>query len=388
MKISDNLKAIAYKIANQVIEKYRNKELKDRNEEQIVIEATMIKVGIEKIPEIIKEQAKTKKNGGIEITEDFILFMICKNNHLFNRTNERLDSVNLEELSVELIVEDWKNTVNEFEGIEKYFNTKDEHFNNNAYHWYLELRNNNLFSDVELPFQILSEYLFFLENFRIPITCIDKLNKKIDEHNLTKEQKLFIYDKIIGLIANADTDTQNDLSHINIEVLDCRWNLEPYQDLNIEQYSIEFIAEEALKIVDPYERLKFLKLRKIEYEREADSIGWDIGLGDEIQVEIDVLEKRINDNNLSTEPSHAVENVLAKVLDFIRIGDTVDAINYLIENGLFETELRKQEVHLLSGQWNQIERKINLGLISDSEAGPTKNRISSAILKIANESKK
>lgn len=388
MKISDDLKAVAYKTANQVIEKFQNIELKDRNEEQIVIEATMIKVGIDKIPEIIREQAQTKRNGGIEITEDFILFMICKDNHLFNRTNERLKSENLEELNVELIVEDWKNTVHQVEGIEKYFNTRDEHFNNNAYYWYLEIRNNDLFPNTELPFQILSEYLFFLDNFRTPITCIDKLNKKMDESDLTKEQKIFIYDKINGLIANADTDTQNALSHINIEVLDCRWNLEPYQDLNIEQYSIEFISEEALKIVDPYERLKFLKLRKLEYEREADSIGWDIGLGDEIQVEIDVLEKRIKDNNLECQPSYAIENVLARVQDFIRKGYTIEAINCLIDNGSFENESRKQEVYLLSGQWNELEQKINLGLINYSEAGQIRNRISSAILKITDESKK
>ncbi|HRD79146.1 MAG TPA: hypothetical protein PLL53_00205 [Saprospiraceae bacterium] len=388
MKISENLKSVASKIANQVIEKYRNRELKDRNEEQIVIEATMIKVAIEEIPEIVKSQVQAKKNSEIEITEDFILFMICKDNHLFNRANELLDCANLEELSTESIVKDWKNTIIQFEGIEKYFNTRDEHFNNNAYYWYLELRSTDLFSDIELPFQILSEYLFFSDNFKTPITCIDKLNKKMDEHNLTKEQKIFIYDRINGLIANADTDTQNDLAHINIEVLDCRWNLEPYQDLDIEQFSIEFIAEEASKIVDPYERLRFLKLRKIEYEREAENVGWDIGLGDEIQVEIDVLEKRINDHSFSILPSRSIEKVLSKVQDFIKNGETVEAINYLIENGSFESESRKHEIYLLSGQWKEMERKINLGLISDSEAGLTRNRISSAILKITDESKK
>ncbi|WP_373551159.1 hypothetical protein [Haliscomenobacter sp.] len=385
MKISDDFKAIAYKTANQVIEKFRNKELKDKNEEQIVIEATMIKVGIDKIPSIIDKQTQSRKNRGIEITEDFILFMICKNNHLFNRTNERFNLEELEELSVEAIIADWKNTKNEFDGVEKYFNTKDEHFNNNAYYWHLHLRDSNLFPEIELPFEILSEYLYFLDNFRTPITCVEKLKKKMDEYNLTKEQKIFIYDKINGLIANADTGTQNNLAHINIEVLDSRWSLEPYQDLNIEKYSIEFIAEEALKIDDLYERLKFLKHRKIEYEREAENIGWDIGLSDEIQVEIEVLEKRMNDNKFNTKPAGAIENILTNVQEFIKKGYTIEAINYLIDNRLSENESVKRDIYLLSGQWEELERKINLGLINDADAGLTRNRISNAILKITNE---
>ena len=117
-------------------------------------------------------------------------------------------------------------------------------------------------------------------------------------------------------------------------------------------------------------------------------MGWDIGLGDEIQVEIDVLEKRISDRNLNPQSSQAIENVLAKVQDFIKNGDTFEAINYLIDNGSFETESRSQEVNLLSGQWNETQRKIDLGQISDSEAGQIRNRISSAILKIAGESNK
>ena len=388
MKISNDLKAIAYKISNLVITKYRNEELKNSDDEQIVVEARMIKVGIEKIPMIIIEQTQTKRNGGIEITEDFMLYMVLKDNHLFNRANERLKFDDFEELNVEQIIEDWRSTVHKVEGIEKYFNTRDEHFNNNAYHWYLEIKDNNLFPDTELPFQILSEYLFFCDNFRTPITCIDRLNKKMDESNLIKEQKIFIYDKINGLIANADIDTQNTHSNIMLGILDCRWNLEPYQDLNSEQYSIEFIANESVKIVDLYERLKFLKLRKIEYEREADSIGCDIGLGDEIQVEIDVLEKRIKDNHIDAQSSNSVENVLARVQEFIRKGDTIEAIDYLIDNDSFENESRKRDVYLLSGQWKELERKMNLGLISDMEALGIRNRISYTILKITDESKK
>jgi|GEM_PF-3134308 len=307
MKISDELKAIAYKVANQVIERFRNKALTNQDEEQIVTEATMIKVGIDKIRSIIEEQNQSKKNEGIEITEDFILFMIFKRNHLFNRILYNFKSDCYESSTVELIITDWKENKNQFEGIEKYFNTIDEHFNNNAYYWYLHLKDKKLFSDLELPFNILSEYLYFIENFRFPITCVERLNKNMDDNELTKEQRLFIYDKINGLIANADEETQNNLSHINIEILDNRWNLEPYQDLNYEKYSIEYIAKEASKIDDYYERLKFLKHQKLEYERQAKELGWDIGLGDEIQIEIEVLEKVIKDNSMIPKSANSIK---------------------------------------------------------------------------------
>lgn len=299
MKISDDLKQIAYKVANGVIERFRNKELKDNNEQQIVIEATMIKVGIDKSLSIIEEQNKTNKNEGIELTEDFILFMVCRNNHLFSRIYSRHSTERLlEDISLDSIIEDWKETKNQISGIERYFNTEDEHFNNNAYYWYLHLKDKELFPDIETPFQILSEYLNFLKNFNTPISCVEKLKKKMDDYALNKEQKLFIFDKINGLIANADEETQNNLSHINVEVLDSRWNIEPYQDLNHEQYSIEYTVEEASKIEDLFERLKFFKHRKLEYERESQELGWDIGLGNEIQIEIDVLEKIIAQNGV------------------------------------------------------------------------------------------
>lgn len=385
MKISDDLKSIAYKVANRVIEKFWNKELRNRNEELIVIEATMIKVGIDKASSIIEEQKKANKNEGIELTEDFILFMVCKNNHLFSRIFGRHKTDNLEDIPLDSIIEDWKQTKNKISGIEKYFNTEDEHFNNNAYHWYLHLKDKNLFSDIEIPFQILSEYLYFLENYNRPISCVERLNNKMDEHELSKDQRLFIYDKINGLIANADVATQDILSHINIEVLDNRWNLEPYKDLNHEQYSIKYIVKEASNIDDLYERLKFFKHRKLDYERESKDLGWDIGLEEEIQIEIDALEKMIANKIVKQNPINSIEELLGKVQDFIRKGKTIKAIEYLLDNDKIEIKSLKTDFIQLSGQWKEIERKVDLGLVNDIEAGQTRNRITNAVLNLIDE---
>ncbi|MBK9487825.1 MAG: hypothetical protein IPO07_02800 [Haliscomenobacter sp.] len=389
MKISADLKQLAYKTANRVIEKFRNKELKGNDEELIVIEATMIKVGIDKSHSIIEEHNKANKNEGIELTEDFILFMVCKNNHLFSRIYNRYKTDRfLEDIPLDLIIEDWKETKNQVSGIEKYFNTEDEHFNNNAYYWYIHLKDKKLFPDIEVPFMILSEYLHFLRNFNIPISCVDKLKNKMDEHKLNKEQKLFIFDKINGLIANADIETQNNLSHINIEVLDSRWNIEPYQDLNYEQYSIEYIVEEASKIEDFFERLRFFKHRKLEYEKEAQELGWDIGLGNEIQVEIEVLEKLIASSNINHKSGKSTEELLGKVQGFIKNGQTLKAIEYLLDEDKIAIESIKFGFLQLSGQWKENEWKVNLGLVNDTEAGQTRNRITNAVLNLAKEIEK
>lgn len=389
MKISDDLKQIAYKVANGIIERFRNKELKDNNEQQIVIEATMIKVGIDKSRSIIEEQNKTNKNEGIELTEDFILFMVCKNNHLFSRIYSRHRTERLlEDISLDSIIEDWRETQNQILGIERYFNTEDEHFNNNAYYWYLHLKDKELFPDIEIPFQILSEYLSFLKNYNTPISCVEKLKKKMDDHELNKEQKLFIFDKINGLIANADEETQSNLSHINIEVLDSRWNIEPYQDLDYEQYSIEYIVEEASKIENLFERLSFFKHRKLEYERESQELGWDIGLGNEIQIEIDVLERIITQNSINHKSSNLTEELLATIQGFIKNGQTIKAIEYLLDEDIIATESIKSDFIQLSGQWKENERKVNLGLVNDMEAGQTRNRITNAVLNMVKEIEK
>jgi hypothetical protein len=175
MKINDDVKQIAYLIANRIIEKFRNKEFKDTDEELIVIEATMIVVGVEKSASIIEEAISENHNEGIEITEDYVMYMMCVNNHLFSRisasyiANKSYNSVTLEQ-----IIEDWKETQKPQHGVEKYFNTQSDHFNYNAYFWFIEIKDGELFPDIEIPFKILSEYLYFLNHFNTPISSVGK----------------------------------------------------------------------------------------------------------------------------------------------------------------------------------------------------------------------
>jgi hypothetical protein len=388
MKISNTLKSVVYEVAIRIIEKFRDQELQ-KDEEEIVLEATMIKVGIEKIPKIIEQQKNNTKNKGIELTEDFVLFMICKKNHLFNRIYNQYETIDYKNKSIESIIEDWKESRVNIEGIEKFMNTRDEHFNNNAYYWYLQLKDNDLFIDLEVPFKILSEYLFFLENYRTPISCVDRLKKTMGDYDLTKEQKLFIFDKLNGLIANADVEVQEKLAHINIEVMDARLSIEPYDDLNPEKYSIEYIVSEAEKFDDLYERLKFLRHRKLEYEKEVEDVGWGIGLDKEIQVEIDVLEKIITEkgNTIQGNQDISTTELFNHVQNFIKNGQTMKAIDYLINLYNVENKSERMDFVQLSGQWKEVERKVNLGIMDNTEAEKTKNRITNAVSSFMRETK-
>jgi Effector-associated domain 11 len=208
----------------------------------------------------------------------------------------------------------------------------------------------------------------------------------MDEYELNKRQKLFIYDKINGLIANEKIEIQNNLSLINIDIMDNRLNIEPYPDLNINQYSIEYIVDEASKIDDVFDRLRFFKHRKVEYENEASELGWDIGLGDEIQVEIDVLEKFItcSSNTFTTKASLSADHY-EKMHIFIRNGQTLEAIDYLIDGKIIESKTKKFDLIQLSGQWKENERKTNLGLIDEIQSGQTRGRITNAVLNFVNE---
>ena len=66
----------------------------------------MFVISIDKTPSIIEEQKKTNKAEGIELTEDFILFMVCKNNHLFNRIYSRYKTEKLETMPLNSIIGD------------------------------------------------------------------------------------------------------------------------------------------------------------------------------------------------------------------------------------------------------------------------------------------
>ena len=285
MIIGQDFKLFCLEASNIIIEKFRNKKFQNKDQEKLNLEASVIKVTISKSSEHIN----IKENDSvISISEDFLVYTMCKGLLLFEILYVIYkESINTATLTYELIFDRWKYKKNEeLEeiGVEKYFNTNDPHFNNNAYFWHLKLRDKHLFKDINIPFDILSEYLNFKKWHSRPLKAIQELNKKMEAYKLDKGQKLFIYDKLNGLIASADPETRDLLTHINIEILNTRNQIEP-MEVDTKRYNINEIVRESKQYDDINEQIKFLKRRKLEYEQDAN----DSGLGKEIDIEVEFL---------------------------------------------------------------------------------------------------
>jgi hypothetical protein len=205
-----------------------------------------------------------------------------------------------------------------------------------------------LFPNLQIPFTILLNYLDFSKNYSKPISCVDKIEKQMNEFQLNKAQRLFIYDKLNGLIANAEPSVQDNLSTINVEITDRRWQIEPYSELEVEKYNLESIMTEADKIQKIPERIRFLRHKKLSYEKEAEDLGWDIGLGDEIQIEIEHLEG-INKTEV------VIENIKKNKILFLA-ANPKDSTRLRVDEEIREIETalklsKERDNFILSSKW-------------------------------------
>lgn len=296
MKIKSQFKKYCLEVAEIVIKKFYRKEFKNSNQDKLNQDATIIKVVILKAQEAIN---KTENFSAINISEDTMIYAVGKKSIFFALAFEYFEkSIKPSNLTYERIYDDWleeKKKKESLTGLDKYFNTRDPHFNHNAYYWRIELKTKNLFEDIVIPFIILSEYLEFKFKYNQPIATIDKIDKLMDENHLNKEQRLFIYDKLNGLIANADIETQNRLSILNIEITDRRWNLEPYDfEEENKKFNIDNILEESKQNNSLEDQLSFLRRKQLDLKSEADETGFIQDLINSIQIEIDSLYLKIN----------------------------------------------------------------------------------------------
>ncbi len=328
MEIDKEFKEYCLRLSEIIIDEFREKEFDSEDQEKVNLEANLIKVTISKATEKLKKVKETKQSP-ISVSDDFLIYTICKDLPLFwvyyDGFNEKVD---IEAIQYNHIVNKWKKYRKESLenlGIEKYFNTEDEYFNNNAYYWHLALRDKQLFSDINIPFEVLSEYLAFKSNWTRPLFVVENLNKKINHYDLNKEQKLFIYDKLMGLIANEEYDIRELLSNINIEILNARMDIEP-MEVNAEQYDIEEIIKESKKLKNINEQITYLKKRKLKYEQEAEDLGWDIGLGKEIDIEIEHMQ-----SILKEEKTTKTKNITTLTDDLVTVCSHLQGLNKTIK---------------------------------------------------------
>jgi len=291
MKIENEFKQYCLSIAEIVIDKFYRKDFENTIQELLNYDATTLKVAIEKSQEAIDSLEKNKPIG---LSEDFLIIAIANKSLLFNIAYELNESnYKTDEITYEEIYLKWttiKNERDHKQGIERYFKTNDPLFNQNAYYWHIELRQSKLFDKIEVAFQILKEYLRFKFKYKEPITTINRIDKLMFDQNLNKDQILFIYDKLCGLIANADIQIQNNLSLIRLELTIRRIELEPY-DLSeeIKKYDLDLILEESKKEESIEDQIAFLRKKQLALKGENDETGFLDEIVNLLQIDIDSL---------------------------------------------------------------------------------------------------
>jgi hypothetical protein len=300
MEINNEFKKYCSDISEIVIKKFNQKKFENDLQKSLNIDATKLNVILNKTKKSLREN---KIEGPIEVSEDLLIRTFCKRSILFKISYEYYKKkIKLENITYEIIYKDWISALKDqpnYKGIEKYFNTSDPHFNNNAYFWYIGLKNKNLFTNIEIPFIILQEYLNFKFNSNLPITAIDKIDTLINEHKLTKEQQLYIYDKLLGLIANADLATQNMLTIINVEIHDRRWAIEPYDLTNeTKRYDLELILKESKNYESIEDQITFLRKKQLEFENEHGEARYLQELINNIQIDIDSLYLKLKKDKI------------------------------------------------------------------------------------------
>ena len=284
-----------YPIVVKIIEENRNKDLNEAQLE-IVMHANLIKIIIDKAPDVLKGlKEKIKDNPDYKdviLSEEDIVNKALEENKLFKRLSMAY-SVGTEVISgftTATILELWNQSTT-YSGIEKYFNTPDNLFNSNAFHWHIALKTNKLFTDIELPFKILFRYFDFLKSPDKPISCLDKVIQDFEKHKLTIEQRIFILDRFTGMLYHSNDP---ELSNIFILLVDKRHDLSSYLDdpeIKNNIWSIESLRDESEKLTTILERKRFFRLKKLEYEKESDKLGFDFGLKEEIDIELKYLEE-------------------------------------------------------------------------------------------------
>lgn len=299
MKIKEEFKKYCLEVAETVINRFYKKEFENGDQEKLNYDATIIKVAIKKADEALNQ---IQNNSPIELSAGTMIYAIGKNSIFFQLSFSYFQQeIPVNRITYERILDDWvleKEKRDSKEGLDKYLNSSDPHFNHNAYYWRIEINTKQLFDDLEIPFEILSEYLKFKFKYNRPIAVVDGIENLMNKHDLNKDQRLFIYDKLNGLIANTDIETQNRLSILNIEILDRRWTIEPY-DLEEEnkKFNIDHILEESKENSSIEDQISFLRRKQLQLNSEKDETGFIQELINSIQIEIDSLYLKLNRNN-------------------------------------------------------------------------------------------
>jgi len=160
--------------------------------------------------------------------------------------------------------------------LDDYLSTPDELFNNNVQYWYFEFSKNKK-PNIEKPFDVFVKalyevYFFIQDNLNKPFACIEKINNVSKASGFNGFEKLFLADKILGILINHPEEE----THVKvfIQLVDFRNDLSPNEnDPKIQNpnwyFDFETIKTKFTTIKDPTEKHKFLVNLLLDYSAKA-----------------------------------------------------------------------------------------------------------------------
>jgi hypothetical protein len=202
-----------------------------------------------------------------------------------------------------------KKQTNDFEIIEAYFTTENEHYNCFTLDIYNEAKENNLFTDIKTPLWIFdiatSE---FYESRNKPLQVLNELKETFIKEKLNKEQQAFILENLISYFKNTvynDDKSKEIISLSKVEKL-LKKELEHIKPTKANKTETEYNWNKTIIHLETLPELKdkivYLLTQKTRYKQES---GYDFehpNFGEKCELEISKINNLLSLEQLATQP--------------------------------------------------------------------------------------
>lgn len=293
-----NFEKVLTSLASSISKSLLQKNDLSESEEKLLVEAFAIQLLVEKKPKLIEDLMKIAKDGNpeIQITTEFeasayenFLRNAFHDNFIYRRAESICDRLQgtLDNLYQAFFIDLWNSSTKDDNTVDKYCNTHDPYFNEVAYFWKFSIEIQENFPDISIFFDCVVTYFDFVKNSSKPQYCRDLITTKITQNALSEEQQIVLLDNLAEFLFKNDDER---LVKIYLEIIDLRNSISPVDDdpnYDIGFWTIEKIRERLLGHTTILEKIKYLEHSKLEYKRQSDELEYDIGISEEIDIEID-----------------------------------------------------------------------------------------------------
>lgn len=266
------------------------------SEEKLLAEAFALQALVERKSEILENliTAIKEKKPEFDITPEFEAN--AYQDFLENTFHDNFIYIRAKALSMKLegalgnlydafFIDLWNTSTKDNDNIDRYTNTPDQYFNEVAFYWKFSKEIQKEFPDIDVFFDCIIIYLKFVKNYSKPQYCKELIVQKISDHELSEEQQLVFLDNLAEFLFKNEDER---LVKIYIEVINLRNSISPIiDDVDVDFWTIERLRERLNGHQSILEKIKYLERSKLEYSQQAEELGVDIGVAEEIDIEIE-----------------------------------------------------------------------------------------------------